>query len=343
MHGGDIYSHPQVQYDFSSNINPLGIPPEMVRAMEEGLKHTHRYPDLQYRALREALATYGGVSPQEVVVGNGVVDILDGAMALASSMVLVHPGFSEYEERGRIRGMDMTHVVMEEPFHLDVSAVEEALKPGALLVLASPNNPTGYTLSQEELLALLKAVKSQGGLLLLDEAFVEFTPVDYNAIDYIEDYPLLVCRGATKIFGLPGIRLGYGFTERERAELLSQRLLPWRINTLADEVGQLACHQEKFFEDTRNYVAKERARLKAAMEELGLQVYDSQANYLLIKTRQLTVEEIYRGLLERGILIRKCDNYRGLGEGFFRIAVRAAHDNGILIGAMEELFTEREK
>ena len=330
--------------DFSANINPLGPPTAAIAAGAEALHvETESYPDLHYRELRAALASYLRVSPATVLPTNGGAEALFLAARTAAAesgrkeALILEPTFSEYAAAARSAGLEAVHVVARQSaagFRLDLAALDRALEDSGdvnAVFLCNPNNPTGDAMPRQEVLQLARRVREAGAVLVVDEAFADFAPHLSTASDV--DDAIFVARSFTKFFALPGLRLGClvaSDVERVRAFQPS-----WPVNAVAAAAGIVAAKELAFARDTRAEVALRRRELLRALGELpGITPYPGAANFLLVHGPQGLPEE----LAKRGILVRGCEPFYGLGPGFFRVAVRRAKQNGRLVQTLRDVL-----
>ncbi|MDD7363715.1 MAG: histidinol-phosphate transaminase [Peptoniphilus sp.] len=341
-HGGDLetyrgaYSAPLI--DFSSNINPLGIDPRVMERMVSALAGAERYPDISYRKLRRSLSEFLGADAEEIVVGNGAMEIIATCISLFSDVYIAEPCFNEYARIARGAGVAIHRFQTEPPFRLDVDAFIDSMPEGTLAILTNPNNPTGYLLSWEELDRIYGAVEARNGYLLLDETFIDF--VDTVAMDRhwgIGRPRVIKVQAATKSAALAGIRLGYGILPASLRDAYAERTLPWTVNVVAAEAGCVLNRLEDYFDATRRYVRGERERLARAIDASTIgSAYESTANFLLIRLDRLDADRCFQFLLKRGILIRTYGD-PPLRDRFIRIAVRTKEENDRLIAAWSEL------
>ena len=201
-----------------------------------------------------------------------------------------------------------------------------------LLFLANPNNPDGSLRDRESVKALLRHCKEKGIYMVLDESFIAFCGDGFSMLSEIEEFDNLLLVGSfTKIFSIPGVRLGYLVCKNQRllAEIAGQ-LPEWNLSCFAQEAGCICAEQTEFIRQTEQYITKERQFLEEGLREKGFVVFPSKANFILLYSE----EPLYERLLKKGILIRDCSNFRGLHQGFYRIAVRSRKENKILLRAM---------
>jgi threonine-phosphate decarboxylase len=228
-HGGDLLSYSKDfvgrLIDFSSNINPLGYPKGLEESLVSSFTDLMVYPDIKYRKLKKAVAQYLGCDEGEIILGNGAVEIINNLVMLFDRVIVFTPCFSEYIERPRILGKEVLKLPLKEDFSIDIDLIRENISAGDLVILGNPNNPTGRRIPKDLLMDIHELVRSNAAHLLLDEAFYEFCPLDYDSIElFRSSNNICVIRAATKFFALPGIRLGYGFLSSKLAELNSNAL-----------------------------------------------------------------------------------------------------------------------
>ena len=338
-HGGDIYGG-DVRLDFSANTNPFGTAPAVIRAVQDVLEHMHRYPDAYCRKLIAKIAEFETVSEKYVLCGNGAAELIYSyCEALRPKLALeLAPTFSEYSlGLERVGGtMKRYPLLPEDGFLLDnrfLTFLEET-KPEAVF-LCNPNNPTGRTIPFDLLVKILHFCKENKIRLFLDECFCDLSDREETLKEFLADNPhLLLLKAFTKSYGMAGIRLGYCLTaDQELLQRMSQTVQPWNVSSLAQAAGIAALEDTQFLRHTRSYIQEERQWLQGQLESLGYWVCPSEANYLFFRGS----ENLHRALKEQGIAIRNCDNYHGLGSGWYRIGVRLREENEELIRAMAAL------
>ena len=225
----------------------------------------------------------------------------------------------------------------------DIAGLEKKLKAGDLLILGNPNNPTGLRIEKTALLQIYSLVQKTGAFLLLDEAFYEFCPPDYDSIALFkkDGYKnICIIRAATKFFALPGIRLGYACTSTDTAAALSKIEMAWHINAFAEAAAPVIFFDKDFIAKSKAYIQKERAFLLENIEKYGtsgaikFQAYKSRCNFILLKVLNAKDTDALKFFEKKGILIRTCSSFKTLGDNHIRIAVRSHKDNCKFIKAI---------
>ena len=208
---------------------------------------------------------------------------------------------------------------------------------GGFVMLTNPNNPSGLFLEKEALVRLAEGCRDRGLILGVDESFLPFTEVGEEAglKDRVEEYPIMIFKSFTKLFAMPGVRLGVLLGRRDLIAAVETVLPEWNISAAANAAGLAALKEREYIAATSGLISAERTYLTGELRRLGLEVFPSAANYLLIRSDR----NLYKELLARGLLIRDCADYEGLGEGYYRLAVRTNKENEILIAALREIFT----
>ena len=332
-HGGDLVSarknYSGEILDLSVNINPLGPPAQVVQAARDALEQVKSYPDPLCRELRQAIAQKDGVSPEQVFCGNGAAEVIFRlALALQpKAALLTAPTFAEYEGALVQTGCDCRFHVLRQENNFDVTRdiLEDIQRPVELVVLCSPNNPTGRMISEELLLQILKRCREIGASLMVDECFLPLAWEGRGMAPYLAQYPeLFLLRAFTKTYAIPSLRLGYGLGAPELIERLMAWGPCWNVSGIAQTAGLACCALPQWPEKGRTFLEHQRPLLEQGLKKLGCQVISGRANYLLFRLPGIC--DLKERLLRRGVLIRSCANYRGLGPDWYRVAVRQEQD-----------------
>lgn len=350
LHGGEIHNCAKIEYDFSVNINPLGIPESVVRKLCENAAAMMQYPDQECRELCKALEEFTGVPERRILCGNGASELIEAAVRGlgARSILLAAPSFSGYQHAAKAAGAQILwHTLRrEDGFALTPAYLDDLAKGPDLAILCSPANPVGNRIDPELLTRIARTCGEQGTWLLVDECFIGFmADEEQTTMRRLIGAPecggrLLVLDAFTKRFAMPGIRLGYlmGRDPEVLARIHAQQP-EWSVSVPAQIAGVAALEADRsYLESARSLIASERTKMEAAMRALGLGVFPGEANYIFFSSGT----ELHEPLLAKGILIRRCGNYRGLEENDYRVAVLRPRENEILLQAMEEILKGKE-
>jgi len=307
--------------EFSANTNPE-TPPGTREVYEAAFDRAVRYPDDGYEAFRTAAASAVGVEPAQIIPtpgGLAAIRLAIGTTVEAGDEVLVAtPSFSEYAREVRMQGGSVRF--------RDAGAMLDADPDGAALVIVcNPNNPTGEAYDHDDLRAFAERCRAAGTTLLVDEAFLGFT--DRPSMAGIEG--VIVARALTKLYGLPGIRAGYAVAAGDDLGRLATARRAWSLSTPAAAVGAHCLDSEEFVARTRERVASERERLRAALSE-HFDVHPSDAPFLLLDIGERDVEELVESARANGVAIRDATTFRGL-DSHVRVAVRTPEENDRLL------------
>lgn len=343
VHGGDIYSR-EYRIDFSANINPFGMPESVKRAAIRGVEQAVHYPDVKCRELRKKISIKEQIPEEWILCTNGAAELL---FALAQTLkpkraLLTAPGFAEYEQAVKAVGCEPVfyQCPKSKGFELQEDYLDALTNEIDIIFLCNPNNPTGLLIPEELLSRILRICREKQIFVVLDECFLEFVceKLQNSQKKWLGQTPgLLILKAFTKMYGMPGLRLGYGMcSDTALLERIRQVLQPWNVSLPAQLAGAAAMEEEDFVKRTREYVETERAFLQKEIREIGFLTYPSAANYLFFEGP----EDLYDVCAEEGILIRDCSNYRGLGAGYYRVAVKTRAENEELITVLKKHYQQ---
>lgn len=334
-HGGDRYRN-KVNIDFSVNINPLGVAPEIMQAMQASLSEVECYPDPNCQLLKQKLAEAEQVNEDKLVIGNGASELIMAVMHAyrPKQVLVVAPGFYGYEYAAKAVGAKISYYFCKEEDGFEVKAdiVESITEETDMVILTNPGNPTGQRISRQVLEAVAKKAESTGCCFLLDECFLDFTDEETYA-----EHEVLRLRAFTKYYAMPGVRLGYLIcSSKENAKEIAAQLPEWNCSILAQRAGASAIDAKDYYKDTKSLINEERMYLMAELERLEMKVFPSVSNYVLFKSACTNLKE---RLLNEGLMIRACENYVNLDEHYYRVAVRTHEENQILIEKLEKVLS----
>ena len=348
VHGGD-WAGFEMEYgapplDFSSNVSPLGLPESVRRAAAEALRDAERYPDPLCRELRRAIAVAEGVSGDWCLCGSGSADLIyRAALAVRPKRALVTaPAFAEYAAALELVRCDTVHYPLKEEtgFALDGDFLNAVTPDMDMVFLCQPNNPTGRTISRSLLAKLLERCREVSALLVVDECFCDFLddPGAYTMKGLLGTYEnLLVLKAFTKLYAMAGLRLGYCLcASTPLLDAMRAAGQPWAVSGPAQAAGVAALRETGYVRAVRTLISQERPWLRGELRRLGFRVIPGEANYLLFFSPKPLAEPLRR----RGILLRDCGNFRGLGSGWYRTAVRTHEENCRLTAALADIMKE---
>ncbi len=326
--------------DFSANINPLGYPPWLKETIIKEFDSVLNYPDIDSFDLVSELSKYHDVDKSSIVVGNGSTEFIY-SIPLAfkpPKALIVTPAFSEYEKGLRMAGAEVSYFQADEKsdFSVDIDCFCKRLEEGFDIVyLCNPANPTGVLISKDELCRVIACAGKTGTLVVIDEAFIDFVEEESVKKEILKFSNLIVLRSMTKFFGIPGLRIGYVIAAPSCAAKMKEKSIPWTVNSLAQKAALKALIDGDYIKATRQYILTERKFLRNALNEIsGLNAFKSAANFLLVRIDvevDLNSTNIRDCLAKEGILIRDCSTFQGMGDRYFRVAVKKHKQNVILI------------
>ena len=346
IHGGEVHSYSHIKYDFSVNINPLGVPEGVVAAVKNGLEKMECYPDQECRALRSALSMRLKVSEDEILCGNGASElILLMAEALRpGKTLLTAPSFLGYAHALNATGSEIQYFPLkaENGFKLTEDYLSYLNSDIELAILCSPSNPVGNTIDSGLLKDIAASCAEKGIYLLCDQCFAGFLADEdgCSAIHFIRDEGisryLLVLDAFTKRYAMPGIRLGYAVSGNKwLLSRMKSLQTEWSVSSLAQVAGLAALRTpESYMIETLSLLGTERKFLSEELQGLGIKVYTGDANYIFFETEK----QIFKPLFDRGILIRHCDNYVGLSDEHYRVAIKKHEDNEVLVSELKRIM-----
>ena len=347
-HGGDIVGARAVWQgellDFSANLNLLGMPESVRKAAAEAVREAVHYPDPLCRELRAAIARRDGVTPEQVLCGNGAADLVFRlAFSQRPRRVLVTaPTFSEYEDAVRAAGGEVVYhrLTPENDFDLTEAVLDDLDDGVDMAFFCTPNTPTGRLIDPALMDRILVRCREKGIRAVVDECFLSLADPGERAgfTGRLEAFPdLVLLRAFTKSFALPGLRLGYCLSaDADLMDRLSRCAQPWSVSGPAQAAGLAALREPLHPFLARRLIATERTWLTGQLQAMGLRPFPSLANYILFQAEGQS--DLKERLLEHGVLIRSCANYVGLGSDYYRVAVRLRRENERLIRAMREVL-----
>jgi histidinol-phosphate aminotransferase len=327
----------------ASNENPLGASPKVLHALEKQLTEVYRYPRAGSPRLRQVLGAYHGIPEDRIVAGNGSDEIIDLLIRVAvepgrDHIVAFQPCFNIYQLQSKLCDVAFRQIALRSDLTFPMQELLEAVNDAtAIVFLTTPDNPSGFAPLVEEVLDLHHRLP-EDCLLVVDEAYMDFAvPQErYSIMSLAGRAPnLVVLRTFSKLYGLAGLRLGYGVMPARLADYLLRVKLPFSVNVLAEAAGIAALDDHAFRGETIRTVVQGREMLTHALGEMGFLVYPSQANFILVKP-PMAASELFEKLLRRGIIIRPLPSY-GLAD-HLRITIGNPEENQALLRAIQEIL-----
>ncbi|MDI7817724.1 pyridoxal phosphate-dependent aminotransferase [Clostridioides difficile] len=334
---------PKEIIDFSSNINP-NVLPNLEKYILKGLKECRNYPDINYTNLRENISKYIDINPNFIIPGNGATEVIYLLMkSLKKRLAIINPTFSEYRRSAKLNNLDIIDLELdsENNFKFDIDIIKNNIEKFDSLFICNPNNPSGNVQDLKELVYLLGQYNK---MLIVDETFMEFVEDEneYSLVKYIESNKnIFIIKAVTKFFGMPGLRLGYGITSNTNImDKIYEYKEPWTINSFADILSDFIFEDKEYIRKSKEYYIKERKYMLQELRNVkNIKVYDTDANFILIKIYKKTSRELKKDLFKRGnLLVRDASNFVGLDDSFIRVAIKSHEDNKILIENIKGLL-----
>ena len=344
-HGGDIYSHKGSVLDFSSNINPLGLPSGVKKAIVDNIDRYAIYPDPHCRELSSAIAAHHKIPCSWIINGNGAADLIFRiALCLKPRRALIPvPTFSEYQKALNLVGCGVQrHWLQESQSFLLGEDILDQIKEGIdILFVCNPNNPTSATTDGELMQRISDRCLKCGTILVVDECFLGFCDEEHRLtmMGALKKNPnVILLKAFTKTYAMAGIRLGCALSSNNTLmEGIKTTLQPWSVSTVASKCGVAALNEVDYIHKTKTLTRENREYLTSSLRGLGIVVFEAAANYILFKTHRRDLETAF---LEHGVLVRPCANFEGLSDSFYRIAVRGKEDNQYLIECLTKIMGE---
>lgn len=293
----------------------------------------NRYPDPLQREVKSKLAELKGTQPESIFLGNGSDEAIDLPMRAfcepgVDNVVAIHPSYGMYEVAANINNVEYRKVLLKPDYSLDIPAIKKALDSHTkLLILCSPNNPTGNDFPIDEMLGL---AKDFSGILMVDEAYIDFTSRE-SLIKYLPQYPnLMVLQTFSKAWAMAGLRLGVAYASKEIIAVLNKIKYPYNVNVHTQKMALEQLTNREILERQTNEIIEERNKLSKEIEPLGYveAVYPSSANFILVKMKD--ARKKYEYLISKSIILRDRSKVT-LCDDCIRITVGKPEENRVLL------------
>jgi len=344
FHGGQYKREGLV--DFSVNIPHFHLEGAYKELLIHTIDQLIEYPEIDGMHARNALSEYLNWPSNQIVLGNGATDLIyliTRTMKLERAMIL-EPTFTEYRRALIQSGTTVYDYVLESGsgFHLNTEKLADAINNlnCDALFICNPNNPTGQLFTTNEIESVLELVTIQNFLLVIDESFIEFKdrPLHHESMrDLMTRYNVIIMRSMTKTFCVPGLRVGYLFGSEKSVKCINAFRDPWALNRFALESIPYFLTDKHHLDQLQKWCDVESTFMKALLSKVErIEVFDSYANFVLIKIDHPNPTKWHESLIEKGFYLRTCLDFVGLDARYFRIAIKDRLSNEALMDAMKE-------
>ncbi len=324
----------------ASNENSMGCSPYVTLAITEQLGNLARYPDGNGYYLKQALADFNNIAVEQITLGNGSDDLLDilarTFVSAKDAVIYSQYGFIVYPMVTKMQGATGVEVPAHRFGH-DLHAMRQAVEDNRntkLVFIANPNNPTGTQLAHKELRTFVASIPSSV-LVVLDEAYIEYSPDSNNRALLDEFDNVVIVRTFSKAYGLAGLRVGYALSSANVADLLNRIRQPFNVSRIALAAAAAALADQAFIAEVRQTNQEQRRWLEKQFDALGLAFIKSHANFMMVEIEDAPA--VYQALLEQGVIVRPLAGY-GL-SGWLRVTVGVAEDNMRLIDTLRSILS----
>ncbi len=328
---------PESIIKLGSNENPYGPSPRVVEAIQRAAPSVHVYPSYSMDTLKKGLAEYVGTVPERVLPTAGMDGLIEVVLRAfvqdGDEVIITSPTFSYYAIASAASGAKVVHVPRE-GFEVDADGVlESATERTKVVFVCSPNNPSGNTTPSE---TIAEIAQSLDAVVFVDEAYVEFAShSSLSELDGLDN--VVVGRTLSKAFGLAGLRVGYGVLSDVVMDACLRVATPFAVSSLAQAAAVQALEDLDY---VRECVARIRHN-RELLYDIPFTTYPSDANFVLVNVAPLTAAEVCEMLLKRGIIVRDCTSFQGLGETYVRISVGTREQTKRVVDAMREVYSEQ--
>ncbi|EIJ79900.1 threonine-phosphate decarboxylase [Bacillus methanolicus PB1] len=335
---------PDHYIDFSANINPLGPPPSLKEKWGQAFELINDYPDPKAYQFSIKAAEKEGLPVNWILPGNGGSELiaLIARLLAGKRVLIVQPAFSEYEEACKANGCQIGYHILEEgKWELMSESIISELDHYDALFLCNPNNPTGTSFSRHAISRVLKESAAKNCFVIIDEAFYDFSEEVHSFASSIQTYPnLMVLRSMTKMYSIPGIRLGYAIAHPHVLKEMAVFQPHWSVNALALMAGEECLKANEHVRKTRRYIGMQRSRLVKFFQENGYEVSNFNVNFYLVRDSDYIDQlPLICFLLEHGIVPRHTYHFPGLEGRWIRLAIKREDENDRLMEVLAKWRT----
>lgn len=345
-HGGYHGENPDI-LDFSVNINPMGMPEKLKEKLFSAFGSLEKYPEITGKSQIKKLGEALDLDTKHLILGNGAIELIylfarsQLLLNKKKKALIIQPTFNEYERALKLYGWDVFNLVLknENNFKIQKNILLKKIEDCSpeVIFLCNPNNPTGVVYTQAFIKDLVNSV-NKAITWFIDESFIDFSSEE-DSLDLIkeEDKSLFLLRSLTKFYGLPGLRIGYGLGTKKIINEMEAYKEPWTINALGLVALGSVYDEIEYRKTTKEYIEKERTVVYNKLKKFSfLKVFKSDADFHLCQLIKGQVSDLKEDLEKMGIFIRTCEDFRGLDESYFRIAIKTKENNDYLINCLNQ-------
>lgn len=330
---------PETVIDFSANINPIGPPATVKDRWNELFSLVSDYPDPTAGRLTGLLAKKEGVRKEQILVGNGGAELISlvGRLLFGKKTLIIQPAFSEYEEACRVNQCEVRYHLMDvDRWELRIDELLVSLREVDAVFLCNPNNPTGMFFPKHTIEVLARECARYGTLLIVDEAFYDFIEEYESIVSCLQHCEnMIILRSMTKMFSIPGIRLGYLMANEALLAKIRESKPHWSVNAIAMKVGEWCLSESDFVEQTIQLIKQEREKLQSFYREQEFSYSPSTVNFYLLKDTKVSDQfPFFRFLMEKGMIPRHTMNFPGLDGKWLRLAIKGENEHERLLEVM---------
>ena len=354
LHGGNIYKFQREGkndiLDYSSNINPLGVPQRFIDIAKESFNKLVNYPDPYYIDLRKKIAEFNSLDLSNIIVGNGAIEILFLYLkSLKPKKVLIlSPCFAEYERALKSVSAEINYFELKESdnFYPNIENLKREIETNSydLLLFCNPNNPTGQFIKLEDIKKVVEVCENKNTKIFVDEAFIEFIENwQEKTVSLFKNKNIFIMRAFTKFFAIPGLRLGYGIGfDKEILDNMWDEKEPWTVNTFANLAGLVMLDDKEYIEKSEKWILEEKKFMYKELSEFQyLKAYKTECNFILLKIQNISSASLRDKMIEKNILIRDASNFKFLDYHFVRLAIKDRESNIKVLEALADIMEYR--
>ncbi len=349
-HGGEIYHlarklglNPSEIKDHSSNVSPLPPPQGLYDLLKAHLAEIENLPEVDSFTLREKLAQIYSLHQDQILPSSGTTEWIFGIPKILNPkrVIILGPTYSDYADAAKQLGIRPIFILAEEEtlFSPPLEDLTNRLQKKDLVFICNPNNPTGALIPPQKLQEII--FNFPDVFFIIDESYSDFVEERASLLDLGKPPEnTIILRSFSKIYRIPGLRLGFAIASQKLSEFLWSLFLPWNVNRLAQVAGNWLLDQKDYIIKVREFVKDERKRILKILKDLPLKIFPSRTHFFLLKFPH-KVHSLWKALLyQHHILTRDASNIYGLNPYFLRFALRSREENDYFCKALKEVFNE---